>query len=104
MERPRILRGCLLWAGPALPALTADGLGLNEPHGLWPQLAVLAVLAAAVTVARRQPVAAFGAVAVLGLAAGPALFTVSYGPALAVRSSWRRAGPPSLCAVSVMSR
>jgi signal transduction histidine kinase len=84
MERPRILRGCLLWAGPALPALTADGLGLNEPRGLWQQLAGLGVLAAAVTVARRQPLAAFGAVAVLCLAAAPALFTVSYGPALAV--------------------
>ncbi|WP_370262222.1 histidine kinase [Streptomyces sp. V4I8] len=82
--RPRIWRACLLWAALALPALTADRLGMNEPRPGWQQVAGLAALAAAVAVARRHPVAAFALTAVLGLAAAPALFTVSYGPALGV--------------------
>ncbi|WP_244187911.1 sensor histidine kinase [Streptomyces regalis] len=82
MERPRTWRACLLWAALASPALTADRLGLNEPRGLWQQLAGPAVLAAAVAVARRYPLVAFGLTAVVSLAAAPALFTVSYGPAL----------------------
>ncbi|MFE7275750.1 sensor histidine kinase [Streptomyces sp. NPDC057623] len=84
MERPRIWRACLLWAALVLPALTADRLGMNEPRAGWQQAAGLAVLAAAVAVARRRPPAAFALTAALGLAAGPALFTVSYGPALGV--------------------
>ncbi|WP_369171387.1 sensor histidine kinase [Streptomyces sp. R28] len=84
MERPRIRRACLLWAALALPALTADRLGLNEPRAVGQQVAGLAVLAAAVAGARRYPLGAFGLTAVLGLAAAPALFTVSYCPALGV--------------------
>lgn len=84
MERPRTWRACLLWAALVLPALTADRLGMNEPRATWQQLAGLVVLAAAVAVARRHPLAAFALTAVLGLAAAPALFTVSYGPALGV--------------------
>ncbi|KOU55556.1 histidine kinase [Streptomyces sp. MMG1533] len=84
MERPRIRRACLLWAALALPALTADAIGLNEPRAFWPQIAGLGVLAAAVASARRHPVAAFGLMAVLSLLTAPALFTVSYGPALGV--------------------
>ncbi|MET9834661.1 histidine kinase [Streptomyces sp. NPDC006385] len=84
MERPRIWRACLLWAVLALPAVTADRLGMNEPRALWQQSAGLVVLAAAVAVARWRPSAAFGLTAVLSLAAAPALFTVSYGPALGV--------------------
>ncbi|WP_128433556.1 sensor histidine kinase [Streptomyces cyaneus] len=84
MERPRIRRACLLWAALALPALTADRLGLNEPRAVWQQVAGLVVLTAAVAVARRCPLVAFGLTAVLSLAAAPALFTVSYGPALGV--------------------
>ncbi|WP_217235035.1 sensor histidine kinase [Streptomyces sp. AC555_RSS877] len=84
MERPHLWRACLLWAALALPALTADPLGLNEPRAFWPQLAGLGVLAAAVASARRQPGVAFGLTAVLSLFAAPALFTVSYGPALGV--------------------
>ena len=68
----------------AVSALTADRLGMNEPRALWPQVAGLVVLAAAAAVARRQPLAAFALTAVLSLAAAPALFTVSYGPALGV--------------------
>ncbi|WP_254390171.1 sensor histidine kinase, partial [Streptomyces sp. AC550_RSS872] len=84
MERPRIWRACLLWAALVLPALTADRLGMNEPRAGWQQATGLAVLAAAVAVARRHPPAAFALAAVLSLAAAPALFTVSYGPALGV--------------------
>lgn len=43
-----------------------------------------AVLAATVAMARRFPLAAFVLTAALSLAAAPALFTVSYGPALGV--------------------
>ncbi|WP_086564629.1 sensor histidine kinase [Streptomyces africanus] len=87
MERPRPARlgGCaLLWAALALPALTADRLGLNEPRPAWQQAAGVAVLAVAVALSRLLPLAAFGLVAALSLAAAPALFTVSYGPALGV--------------------
>ncbi|MFF7315087.1 histidine kinase [Streptomyces sp. NPDC008137] len=87
MERPRAARltcGALLWAALALPALTADRIGLNEPRTVWQQAAGAAVLAGAAGLSRRQPLAAFGLTAVLSLAATPALFTVSYGPALGV--------------------
>lgn len=84
MERPRIWRACLLWAVLVLPALTADRLGMNEPRAGWRQVAGAAVLAAVVAVARRQPLAGFALTAVLSLVEAPALFTVSYGPSLAV--------------------
>lgn len=84
MERPRTWRACLLWAALVLPALTADRLGMNEPRAGWQQLAGVAVLAAAVAVARWRALVAFALTAVLSLAAAPALFTVSYGPALGV--------------------
>ncbi|MFE0850655.1 sensor histidine kinase [Streptomyces rochei] len=74
----------LFWAVLALPAVTADRLGMNEPRPLWQQLAGLAVLAAAAALSRRQPLASFALTAALGLAATPALFSVSYGPALGV--------------------
>ncbi|MFI2909934.1 sensor histidine kinase [Streptomyces sp. PDY-4] len=77
-------RACLLWAALALPAVCADRIGLNEPRPPWQQLAGLVVLAAATAVARRRPAAAFGLTAALSLAVTPALFSVSYGPALAV--------------------
>ncbi|MFD0005937.1 sensor histidine kinase [Streptomyces sp. NPDC127178] len=84
MQRPRTWRACLLWAALVLPALTADRLGMNEPRAVWQQLAGVAVLAAAVAVARWRPLAAFALTAVLSLVAASALFTVSYGPALGV--------------------
>ncbi|MEU3662177.1 histidine kinase [Streptomyces sp. NPDC032940] len=77
-------RGVLLWAVLAVPAVTADGLGLNEPRSVGQQLAGLGVLAAAVAIARRRPLAAFLLAAALSLIAAPALFSVSYGPALGV--------------------
>ncbi|MFI5859602.1 sensor histidine kinase [Streptomyces parvulus] len=77
-------RDALFWCALALPAVTADRIGLNEPRPLWQQLAGLAVLATAAASARRAPLAAFALVAALGLADAPALFSVGYGPALAV--------------------
>ncbi|MFC8566396.1 sensor histidine kinase [Streptomyces sp. NPDC057245] len=79
---PGALRGALLWGVLALPAVTADRAGMNEPRLLWQQLAGLGVLAVAVALARRLPLAAFALSAGVGLAAAPALFSVSYGPAL----------------------
>ncbi|MFG2327834.1 histidine kinase [Streptomyces sp. NPDC048568] len=76
-------RGVLFWCALALPAVTADRIGLNEPRPLWQQLAGLGVLAVAAALARRRPLAAFALTAALGLAGAPALFSVSYGPALA---------------------
>ncbi|MDT0614738.1 sensor histidine kinase [Streptomyces lancefieldiae] len=75
-------RGALLWAVLVLPAVSADRIGLNEPRTLWQQLAGLGVLGVAVALARRQPLGSFLVTAGLGLTAAPALFTVSYGPAL----------------------
>ncbi|MBJ3812447.1 ATP-binding protein [Streptomyces flavofungini] len=72
-----------LWAALAVPAVSADAIGLNEPRPLWAQLAGLAVLAAATASWRARPAAAFLLAAALALTA-PALFSVSYGPALAV--------------------
>ncbi|WP_435615865.1 sensor histidine kinase [Streptomyces coelicoflavus] len=77
-------KAVLFWAALALPALAADRLGMNEPRAPWQQLAGLAVLAAAVACSRRQPLAAYVLAAALGLATAPALFSVSYGPALGV--------------------
>ncbi|MGW4953746.1 sensor histidine kinase [Streptomyces parvulus] len=77
-------RGALFWCALALPAVTADRIGLNEPRPLWQQLTGLAVLATAAALARRGPLPAFALAAALGLADTPALFSVSYGPALAV--------------------
>lgn len=84
MERPHVWQACLLWTALALPALTADAIGLNEPRALWAQSAGLGVLAAAVALARRYPEAAFVLTAALSLLAAPALFTASYGLALGV--------------------
>ncbi|AQS68311.1 sensor histidine kinase [Streptomyces pactum] len=75
-------RGALLWAALALPAVTADRIGLNEPRSPGQQLAGLGVLAVAVALSRRWPLVAFALTAGLSLAAAPALFSVSYGPAL----------------------
>jgi signal transduction histidine kinase len=96
----------LLWAALALPALTADGLGLDEPRPVWQQAAGLGVLAAAVASARRLPLIAFGLLAVLSLLTAPALFTVSYGIALGVLALLlglraARVLPTALCFVAV---
>ncbi|MYS92046.1 MULTISPECIES: sensor histidine kinase [Streptomyces] len=109
MERPRPTGApgrALLWAALALPALTADRLGLNEPRPAWQQAAGVAVLAVAVALSRRLPLAAFGLAAALSLAAAPALFTVSYGPALGVFALLLglragRARPAVLCFAAV---
>ncbi|WP_107063875.1 sensor histidine kinase [Streptomyces mutabilis] len=57
---------------------------MNEPRPLWQQLAGLGMLAGAAACSRRRPLAAFVLAAGVSLAAAPALFTVSYGPALGV--------------------
>ncbi|MBM7171469.1 ATP-binding protein, partial [Streptomyces sp. G44] len=57
---------------------------MNEPRPAWQQITSLAVLAAAVAVRRTRPLPAFLAAAGLGLVTGSSLFTLSYGPALAV--------------------
>ncbi|MVO86766.1 ATP-binding protein [Streptomyces sp. p1417] len=75
-------RDAALWAALAVPAVSADAIGLNEPRPLWGHLAGLAILAAAAATWRARPVTAFLLAASPGLTA-PALFTVSYGPALA---------------------
>ncbi|MDQ1017318.1 sensor histidine kinase [Streptomyces afghaniensis] len=109
MERSRPARlggSALLWAALALPALTADRLGLNEPRPAWQQAAGVAVLAVGAALSRRLPLAAFGLVAALSLTAAPALFTVSYGPALGVFALLLglragRARPAVLCFAAV---
>ncbi|WP_307815185.1 histidine kinase [Streptomyces sp. I4(2020)] len=75
---------CLLWAGLVVPGLCAVRLGLSEPRPVWQQAAGAGVLAAATALARRRPLAAFALTAALCLADAPALFGLSYGPALAV--------------------
>ncbi|MFD8518835.1 sensor histidine kinase [Streptomyces capillispiralis] len=99
-------RDCLLWAALAGPALTADRLGMNEPRALWQQAAGVALLAAATALSRRRPLAAFGLTAALSLAAAPALFSVSYGPALGVFALLLglradRTVPAALCCAAV---
>ncbi len=80
----RRTRSALLWAALAVPVVSVDRLGMNEPRPAWQQITSLAVLAAAVAIRRGRPLPAFLAAAALGLAAGSSLFTLSYGPALAV--------------------
>ncbi|MFF5105730.1 sensor histidine kinase [Streptomyces sp. NPDC000134] len=96
----------LLWAALALPALTADLIGLNEPRAPWQQLTGLLVLAASVALARRRPLLSFALTAGLGVATAPALFSVSYGPALGVLALLLglrapRARPAALCFAAV---
>ncbi|MFH8992862.1 sensor histidine kinase [Streptomyces sp. NPDC017940] len=81
MKTPRPTNAAL-WAALAVPAATADAIGLNEPRPLWGHLTGLAILAAATATWRTRPATAFLLAAAPGLTA-PALFTVSYGPALA---------------------
>ncbi|MFF3642496.1 sensor histidine kinase [Streptomyces sp. NPDC002564] len=80
----RRARAALLWTALAIPVLTVDRLGLNEPQPLARRLTGLAVLAAAVSVRGAHPLPAFLAAAALGLATGPSLMTLSYGASLAV--------------------
>jgi signal transduction histidine kinase len=84
MERPQRWSVWLLWVVLALPALTADAIGLNEPRPAWQQAVGVGVLAVAVASNRRYPLLGFGLTAVLGLLTAPALFSVSYGIALGV--------------------
>ncbi|MFE0047687.1 sensor histidine kinase [Streptomyces albireticuli] len=74
----------LLWAALAAPALAVGPLGLNAPRPWWLRTADCAVLALAVALSRSRPVPALLLAAGLGLAVSPSLFTLGYGPALAV--------------------
>lgn len=82
-RRGRRAADALLWAALAVPVVTVDRIGLNEPRTPAEQLAGIATLAAAVAIRRRSPLTAFAATAALSLASEPALLTLSYGPALA---------------------
>ncbi|MEV6757464.1 histidine kinase [Streptomyces sp. NPDC051214] len=77
-------RGALLWVALAIPAASAGPLGLSEPRPAWLQAAAATALALAVATRHYRPATAFAATAALGLATAPSLFTVSYGPALAL--------------------
>ncbi|WP_268220421.1 histidine kinase [Streptomyces sp. EMB24] len=99
---------CLLWAGLVVPGLCAVRLGLSEPRPVWQQAAGAGVLAAATALARRRPLAAFALTAALCLADAPALFGLSYGPALAVFALLlglraERTGPAALGFAAVAS-
>ncbi|MGA4900356.1 sensor histidine kinase [Streptomyces griseoincarnatus] len=99
---------CLLWAGLVVPGLCAVRLGLSEPRPVWQQAAGAGVLAAATALARRRPLAAFTLTAALCLADAPALFGLSYGPALAVFALLlglraERTGPAALGFAAVAS-
>ncbi|WP_033328334.1 sensor histidine kinase [Streptomyces yerevanensis] len=83
-RRRRRAADALLWAALAVPVVTVDRIGLNEPRTPAEQLAGIATLAAAAAIRRRSPLTAFAATAALSLASEPALLTLSYGPALAV--------------------
>ncbi|MFK4064987.1 histidine kinase [Streptomyces sp. NPDC029674] len=74
----------LLWVAMVIPVVSVDRLGLNEPRSAAQQLTGLAVLAGAVAVSRARPLPAFLLSAALGLLTAPSLFTLSFGPALAV--------------------
>ncbi|MEU6993098.1 histidine kinase [Streptomyces sp. NPDC046465] len=78
------VEGVLLWAALAVPVLTVNRLGLNEPRPAAQQLTALAVLAVATTTRRARPLLAFVLTAALGLLTAPSLFTLAYGPAFAV--------------------
>ncbi|WP_069886316.1 sensor histidine kinase [Streptomyces luteocolor] len=80
----RRTRDALLWAALAVPVVSVDRLGLNEPRSAVQQFLALAVLATAVAVGRARPLLAFLLTAALGLATASSLFTLSYGPAFAV--------------------
>ncbi|ATL29523.1 sensor histidine kinase [Streptomyces formicae] len=74
----------LLAVALALPVVSVDRLGLNEPSTPTWQLCALAVVGCAVVVRRTRPLLAFLLAAALGLVTASSLFTLSYGPAFAV--------------------
>ncbi|MFD4633624.1 sensor histidine kinase [Streptomyces sp. NPDC058284] len=74
----------LLWAALAVPVVTVDRLGLNEPRSAAQQLTGLAVLAIGAAVCRTRPLHAFLLAAAPGLLTAPSLFTLGFGPAFAV--------------------
>nr|WP_258022318.1 histidine kinase [Streptomyces anatolicus] len=59
-------------------------MGLGEPRSGPAQLTALATLACATAIRRARPLLAFLLAAALGLLTAPSLFTLSFGPALAV--------------------
>ncbi|WP_431042936.1 sensor histidine kinase [Streptomyces sp. P1-3] len=83
-RRRRALGDALLWGLLAVPVLCGDQFGLGVPRPWWRTAAGLLLLAVAVAGSRRHPVAALLLVAGGSLVTSPALFTISYGPALSV--------------------
>ncbi|MEU5421422.1 sensor histidine kinase [Streptomyces sp. NPDC001407] len=79
-----VLPDTLLWVALAAPGFAATGLGLNAPRPWWQSVCAVVFLAVAVVASRTRPVLGLLLVAGLSLAASPSLFTLSYGPALAV--------------------
>ncbi|MGA5132495.1 sensor histidine kinase [Streptomyces olivoreticuli] len=79
-----VLPDTLLWVALVAPGFAAAWLGLNTPRPWWQSLGGAAVLAVAVVASRTRPVLGVLLAAGLGLATSPSLFTLSYGPALAV--------------------
>lgn len=74
----------LLWGALGLAALAVGQVGVGESRPVWLQAAGVGVLGGAAVIWRRWPPAGFAVAAALGLATAPSLFTLSYGPALAV--------------------
>lgn len=79
-----MLPDTLLWVALAAPAFAATGLGLNTPRPWWQSVCAVVLLAVAVVASRARPALGLLLVAGMGLATSPSLFTLSYGPALAV--------------------
>ncbi|MFH8369052.1 sensor histidine kinase [Streptomyces sp. NPDC018031] len=82
--RGQAVRDGLLWTVLAGFVVLGDWAGRSVPLPWWHTAGGLLVLGAAVPLSRRWPVPALLLIAGVGLAADPALFSVSYTPALAV--------------------
>ncbi|MEV8478852.1 histidine kinase [Streptomyces sp. NPDC051173] len=102
-----VLPDTLLWVALAAPAFAATGLGLNTPRPWWQSACAVVLLAVAVVASRTRPVLGLLLVAGMGLATSPSLFTLSYGPALAVlayllgrRSARARPAPYAFAAIA----
>ncbi|KUJ67579.1 hypothetical protein ACZ90_27460 [Streptomyces albus subsp. albus] len=82
--RGQRVRDVLLWALLTVPVMFGDWFARSVRPPWWQTGGGLLLLAVAVACSRRFPVAALLLVGGLGLAASPSLFTLSYGPSLAV--------------------
>ncbi|WP_342451965.1 histidine kinase dimerization/phosphoacceptor domain-containing protein, partial [Streptomyces palmae] len=83
-SRGQHLRDLVLWALLTVPVMFGDWFARSVRPPWWQTGCGVLLLAVAVACSRRFPVAALLVVGGLGLATSPSLFTLSYGPALAV--------------------